>query len=1145
MKNQKAFVALITIISLISISLPFTSTGELPVGLPPPTGDWTVSDHTAINDTNFTVNGNLTITSSGILELTNVSMVMNGDIKVNGDFILKNVSLTMNCTTNGSYGIVVESNGLMHILDYDGNPGTDDGSVITTGISDGKHCYTFWVKTNSIFKIENSDLQECGYGTFIVDVDEGNKGLVIETDSVQITNSTISYLKNGVIIYSSNNIISNCTFERGPSFPMPVYGTNGLIFKNGDYNTINECKFYEILNSISLYSSDNNIISNCQIEDSVINIQLERETVGIYNLGSNNNRFINNTENMIYSGIRFRDCTQMFVQNYSITETSYGIDLVGVTEYITLENLDMKNIYNPSPSNLVVAGISLDDSHAHIYVSNCSIFNPYTDNNDGIMWYFPTKSNDLHFKNCTVDVYGAALAPHAAYEPASNLISNVVIEDSRFNGDLHAFAALYRLDNWTLSNCTFESSCGNWRDFAQGVVNINNEAKDVNFTDCQFYNTNPSHGENGLVVSSYYNDLAFDLQFNNCCFFNNTKNGILTIGQGNSIEGTLTLNNCNLYDNQVCGIESNSDDTICTFNDCNISSNGIHGFQINFPFNSEFLIRNCTLADNDFSGINIYTADSRCKIGVEDCSFENNLNAIKTFYSNCNIHIQNSDFIENQHNALEITGGKLEINKCNISKNIKSGLWIDSSNINISNTEISENQECGLDIRYCNGQISGNQIMNNHLEGIKGDKCKINLAIENNLMKNNGQLSDISGISIQESTVNIKNNAITTGSQVSRKTAARVFFCPAVNIVGNIFNGNFTDDIIDIERSYGKIEDNQLLNAFSQCTGVYCHNLNSVQISNNIISAPGKYGIDVSDYVSASILGNTISGWEVGILQNNSEGAIENNILSDNELGISLIDVTTLVKNNTIQDSNIYAIHIHDNSNANLTDNTLSNNELGVLLEGTVSMNNNIIRNSADSGLKVMPEGEATLVNNIFKANNKGIVINSAKLTTHNNILKANKCGLCLINSKEGSFKKDKIENNDIGIESRDSIFNISQYSFENNNDTISLLGSVCKIYNSSITGSDRNFIINKESKCLVINTEMTEGPMNILDEKSELEIQWFLNITIINSANETLSDIEVVIKNKDGNIVFSGKTSNQGLINWLNLTSIQWFSTG
>ena len=137
----------------MTVNFPLYSLGVTPMGPPPPNSDWWVEDYTVINDTSLEVNGNLTINNTGTLELINVTLVMNGNISVFGDFILRNVTLTMNCSipgnnspANGLFGIVVETKGLMHILDYDNDPITNDSSTITSGIKDGAHCYTFWVK---------------------------------------------------------------------------------------------------------------------------------------------------------------------------------------------------------------------------------------------------------------------------------------------------------------------------------------------------------------------------------------------------------------------------------------------------------------------------------------------------------------------------------------------------------------------------------------------------------------------------------------------------------------------------------------------------------------------------------------------------------------------------------------------------------------------------------------------------------------------------------------------------------------------------------------------------------------------------------------------------------------------------------------
>jgi len=163
MIKTESLLVLFIITSLIMLNVPFFTIGETPVGLPPVNGDWVVSDSTSINDTKLVVNGDLDVTNTGNLYLTNVTLEMNGNITIEGEFILKNTTVIMNnteivnlTTSNGKYGISVESTGIMYILDYDGKPETNHSSLITSAIQDGKHTYTFWVKTAAKFEIENS-----------------------------------------------------------------------------------------------------------------------------------------------------------------------------------------------------------------------------------------------------------------------------------------------------------------------------------------------------------------------------------------------------------------------------------------------------------------------------------------------------------------------------------------------------------------------------------------------------------------------------------------------------------------------------------------------------------------------------------------------------------------------------------------------------------------------------------------------------------------------------------------------------------------------------------------------------------------------------------------------------------------------------
>ena len=194
MKTKQVLGTLLVIVTLFFTSFPLISIGVAPMGPPPPNGDWVVADNTAINDTTIELNGNLSISNSGNLNLTNVTLIMNGNITVEGAFILRNVTLIMNCSANKEYGIVVESSGVMHVLDYDNIPGTNDHSMINSGIPDGHHRYTFWVKSGSNFRMENSILSECGYDPVYATAPHLSRkaALFIDANNTQIKNCTIN-----------------------------------------------------------------------------------------------------------------------------------------------------------------------------------------------------------------------------------------------------------------------------------------------------------------------------------------------------------------------------------------------------------------------------------------------------------------------------------------------------------------------------------------------------------------------------------------------------------------------------------------------------------------------------------------------------------------------------------------------------------------------------------------------------------------------------------------------------------------------------------------------------------------------------------------------------------------------------------------
>ena len=1131
-------VATIIILTLLSFNIPFISISESPVSSPPPpTGTWWVNDNTRINDTNIEVNGNLTINSTGILELINVTLIMNGNITVYGDFILKNVTIFMNCTirgpnniTNGIFGIYVEPGGLMYVLDYDNNPGTNDSSIITSSVQDGEHCYTFWVKAGSRFKIENSGVSECGYGYFFVGSRfDYSVGLLIETDNVQLMNSTFNSSKNGVIFNSSNsfdNVILNCTFSVKVNSPDTLYGYYGLTLLNVNRTLISGCKFYNLLRrSLTIYETDKNTIKDCYIEDDVAQISNLRYTMGIYILYSNNTQIINITEKKIYIGLYLFNCVNNQIKNFTIIETSLGISISFVCDNIFLENINIIDLIDPSPF-ATSPGIDIFSYNTNIYIKNCSIVGNESSLTDGIIWDDPSGASGFIFENVSINCSSIALGAHNFGIASSDNISNVIIRNSSFCGGLHAFASLYELDNWLFSNCSFKKSVGKtYYNFENGIISFANNLDEVVFNDCNINFSETQDDIDGVVISSYYSDVGFDLSFIDCNISGNSKNGIGMLRQDNALTGTLTLEKCTINGNLRNGILCDRGLVNFYFNNSDLSDNAVDGIQLTDIVYSYINIQNCTITNNSNAGITLFNLDESSNISISNSIIQGNRNnGLKTWYSNCYINLKKSDFIENTPNALEITDCSIYIEDCNFSKNNGSGLLLDNSDFYLYNSKISSNQNYGLNLTSCNGKIRENIIKDNFEEGIRIYDSSEDMVIEYNTFDNNAIKNGISELTMELSSAVIRYNNFLSELYNSNNIGLQLIKCSWVNIEENTFDGEFTESVIDVSSSSVQIVRNQILKSGPLAKGISGHGKSTIQIINNTLTSAGKYGIHLSSESSATITENTISGWDIGI---------------------NFTDITTTLDNNTIKDSNYCGIYVTAQSDVILNDNKIINNRYGLMIDGTVGLYRNIISASSDSGIYLKAGAEANLFSNTFSENNIGMLIEDGNPKSNGNIFIANEYGIYLVDTNEGSFIDDIIMDNNIGLKAENSDFILSKYLFENNNDNIVLQSSSCKIYNSSIIDSKKDFILDDNSYCWVINSEMAEDSVAILDAISKLERQWYLNLTILDINQQPISGVRIIIEDKSGHEVYDGKSSVYGTLEMLNLTSKSWSQAG
>jgi parallel beta-helix repeat protein len=1152
-KVREILGALLIVGMLLSFYFPPISGGVAPMGPPPPNGDWTVSDNTAINDTTIVVNGNLTITASGILELNNVTMYMNGNISVEGDLILRNVTLLMDSPENGSYGIFVESGGLMYIFDYDGDPASDDGSVITSGTKDGRHRYTFWVKSGSKFRMENSVLQECGYGQGDFWGDH-TKGLFIETSNVHIKNVTVNKTRNGIFFNSSsstNNLIYNCSFLSSTSGELTShYGSGALSLMISSNNTISRCKFYNFYSGIYTWDSNNNTIEGCLFENSDTSIDLSKNNKMIYILNSKNIQILNGSGKMFYYGLRFRYYSDnIYVNNFTIESAFSGITIQRSSN-ITLENINITGLDAQLTGGLVPAGITNLQQVINLKCINITIIGSDA---VGITWgYNQSVSKDFYFKNCYFDVDLPPL--FAVYWESTNpfkvpwTIKDVLFEDSYFKSRSYTFESFYKLHNWKFKNSTFVKNGTDYRNtFPKSNIGIWNDALNISFDKCRFdYTGDLSSRSDAFVISPkiYDGGGVFEIDFNNSILTNH-KNGIDIHKDSNYPASSLTINNSSIYDNVQYGLNLSGGGIHVNITNSNISNNGNNGVHLDLSnYESEVILKNTTILNNGGNGI----------------------------------------FVD----------GSIDVNiyNCTISKNGEDGIFLIETNMDIYNSEVSYNQERGVVLDSTTGNIwgslNGNTIHNNSYEGIYQIGKFSHQKIENNLIKDNGIISGnqiyatsttltLNNNEITSSNINSLNthiyaydaqlkldeNNITTSHDYLMNSAIALLDCTWIGIDYNIISGNFTDSIIEIKHPktiYDSdrdpycyyIDDNMLLNynTHDKSYGVYVYHQDKIlsfqaRIKRNTITSRNNKGTgiylwsDIEPDGFNDIYNNTISNWNIGLEMNFTyernetlnknlyeRFGIERNTFKQNNYGFISDASDAGIINNIIKDSKVCGILARGKEKYPLINNKFINNQIGIAVEGSVE-----------------------LIDNTFKGNDKCIEIEGGEIHTYNNDIIENNIVYAFNNtrSKLIILKEDNVKDNNIVIFSENSelYFNNNNLHFENNNISVYLVNSTLNIYNFTKKNMLKNFVLDDTSTCNVINSIMDEEEIEILDDDSILKKQWFLNLSIINGTAQPLSDILVVIKDHNGHEVFNRTTNETGKFEWINLSSMEWTHSG
>jgi parallel beta-helix repeat protein len=309
-------------------------------------------------------------------------------------------------------------------------------------------------------------------------------------------------------------------------------------------------------------------------------------------------------------------------------------------------------------------------------------------------------------------------------------------------------------------------------------------------------------------------------------------------------------------------------------------------------------------------------------------------------------------------------------------------------------------------------------------------------------------------------------------------------------------------------------------------------------IENWDINASGTTGIEIRNTNAFFIIRNvTVYGGENGIiLQNVQNGVIKNSKIENNRYGIKLLfssnnilegnrindnaqhgvllqkSENNLLVNNEIHSNGYHGLWIDSSKNNTVTGNRIYSNQVqGVELainSDNTTVKNNIIKNNKDTSIRLWSSSNCTITENSLDNevnNNFGI----ANWNSTNNIFDSN----TISQSSVGIYLFPGSENNTID---RTAISNCpySGISSENSTNTIK---------NSQITNCARDIEL-KTSILDCINTTFNPEKIRILDDKSTINVYWYLTVYSENG-------VEITIKDSNQNQVFSATVTQNGKI--------------
>jgi len=333
--------------------------------------------------------------------------------------------------------------------------------------------------------------------------------------------------------------------------------------------------------------------------------------------------------------------------------------------------------------------------------------------------------------------------------------------------------------------------------------------------------------------------------------------------------------------------------------------------------------------------------------------------------------------------------------------NTGSGVYLlNSNNSLITNNYVYNNDLNGIRLEIShNSVIAYNTVMNNKQRGIK-----VGLSNNVSILENICSFNENNGIEIRSSLfVNVNNNSCINNF----KSGIYLANSQSSKVTKNYCSDNWAEGILfDLRSSYSTVFDNVI--SYNKENGIKILLSPFINITNNVFIDDGLfiYETSVEGYSSFIISNNTVNNKEIGffinvpnlllsepkfgqliIVNSTKNTLIENQIISNTSIGISIFFSDSIVLQNNSCNNNNIGIYFFNTIYSSITNNVCNNNSVGISIESSQFLNisSNVCNNNTE-GIKIYGSSHNTIQENFCLKNTKdGISLYFTSMTMISN----------------------------------------------------------------------------------------------------------------------------------------------------------------